>query len=213
MAQLYDVEENEGADDNINTSSPQNISFGFRNKQRPEEIKIPRRRGRPPGSTNRNTSSKTKSTTGVEQMWSEGAALILGITSAAFATNVMGNRKYVMTEAEAKSAATGLIYCLFQYKQIREFALATKLDTPWAIALRGFWPYLSRVFVKDIIENVIMGFNQPKQPKQKPVTRDAGSSNIGVPNTGSNGTGNVPSENGDNFNPTIVLGANWRSDG
>jgi hypothetical protein len=208
MAALQDVEENDGEIDRENTSSPNNISFGFRNRQRPEEIKIPRRRGRPPGSTNRNTSSRTKSTTGVEQLWSEGAALILGFSSAVLAQQIMNNRKYVMTEAEAKSAATGLIVCLFQYKQIREFALATKIDTPWAIALRGFWPYLSRVFVKDIIENVIMGFNKPKQPE-----RNTGRNSNRESNSGPIRSSNVPPENGDNFNPSIIIGTDWRDDG
>lgn len=208
MAALYDVEENDGETDNQRASSPNNISFGFRNKTKAEEIKIPRQRGRPRGSTNRTSNTKSKSTTGVEQLWSEGAAIILGFTSAAFAMRIMNDRKYIMTEAEAKSAASGLIYCLFQYKQIRDFALATKIDTPWAIALKGFWPYLSRVFIKDIIENVIMGFSQPK-PKRP----NAGRNSAGEPKSAPNGDANVSSENGDNFNPAIVLRPNWRDDG
>lgn len=207
MAQLYDVDEN---DDGDNFEIPAGLP-GSKKKldppvfQKAETIKIPRRRGRPPGSTN----TKTKPTTNIEAIWSEGAAVVLGVTSTIFAFQIMQNPKYVMTEKEAKSAATGLIYALFQYKQIRDFALATKIDSPWAVALKGFWPYLSRVVLKDIIENVILGFTQSTKPRQsagRNQNRADESDNVGHNST------NDISQNGNQFPDTIIFQPNWRND-
>lgn len=207
---LQNVEEENAGDGKFEIPDGFPGSKNPRNKsgyEKPSEIKIPRRRGRPPGNSNTSTRSKSKSTSGVEQMWSEGAALLLGLATTTFAFKVMRNKKYVMTEQEAKSAASGLIYCLFQYKTIREFALATRIDTPWAIALKGFWPYISRVFVQDIITNVIMGFSQPTKPKQSGNTRrDSNDATEREPTP----IRNDNAENGNKFPDSIILGTNWR---
>lgn len=209
---LQDVIESDGDDDKFDipdgfpgSKNPRNKPADKSGFQKPEEIKIPRRRGRPPGTGN--TRSKTKSTSGVEQMWTEGAALILGIATTTFAFKVMQNKKYVMTEQEAKSAASGLIYCLFQYKTIREFALATRIDTPWAVALRGFWPYLSRVFVQDLITNVILGFNKPAKPRP---TGNTGRDNNGTAPGQSNANANDNAEDGIKLPDAVILRPNWR---
>lgn len=211
VTNLQDVDENEGDEgkfeipDGFPGSKNPRSKPGF---EKPPEIKIPRKRGRPPGSGT-STRGRPKSTSGVEQMWTEGAALILGLATTTFAFKVMQNKKYVMTEQEAKSAASGLIYCLFQYKTIREFALATRIDTPWAIALKGFWPYVSRVFVQDIITNVIMGFSQPnKSGKQS--RSNAGHNNVGTAERQPNPNGNDNAENGDKLPDAIILRHNWR---
>lgn len=205
---LQSVVENDGDDDKFDIPDGLPGSKNPRNRagfQKPEEIKIPRRRGRPPGSGN--TRSKTKSTSGVEQMWTEGAALILGISTTTFALKVMQNPKYIMSEQEAKSAASGLIYCLFQYKSIREFALATRIDTPWAVAIRGFWPYISRVFVQELITNVILGFNKPAKPKPE---RNTGRDNNGTAQRQSDAHANDNAEDGVKLPDAVILRPNWR---
>lgn len=207
MASLDEINDDEG--DNIPP-----IPDGFPGSRRkpiydkPETINIPKRRGRPPGSTN--TRSKATINTGAEKMWGEGAAILLGSASTIFAIKIMQNRKYIMTEAEAKSAASGLIYCLFQYKIIREFAIKTKLDTPWAVAFKGFWPYLSRVFLEDIINYVILGLTKQPEPRTKQ-TGNAGSNSNG--NAKSNGpdAGNGNSWYGNSIADNIIVRPDWRN--
>lgn len=155
--------------------------IGSKNPKQPPQRKAPepipvvkRRRGRPPNSANKSHTIPLAT----EKLWVEGAAIILSTTSALFAAKVMSDTKYVMTSAESRSAAGGVVYVLFQYKQIREFALLVRTDSPTAVILRGFWPYISRVFVKDIIENVITGLVIPKrQSKSEPTGNKSNGAN------------------------------------
>lgn len=211
MASLEEIGDENVADDNIEI--PEGLP-GSKTKRppfsKPEEIKIPRPRGRPRGSTNSRSKTNSNSIpTATEKMWREGAALLLGSASTIFALKVLGNPKYIMKQQEAESAAAGLIYCLFQYKQIRDFALATKLDTPWAIALKGFWPYLSRIFVEDIINYVIMGFSQSSKPRQSKQSTGSNSSANGQQPGQNNSTPNATV--GNQFPDAIILRPDWRN--
>lgn len=183
MAQLDDVDDEIENHDN-DFDIPDGL-IGSKNPRQPPQKKtvdtipvVKRRRGRPPNSPN----SRSKTNTiplATEKLWVEGAAIILSTTSALFAAKVMMDNKYVMTAAESRSAAGGVVYVLFQYKQIREFALLVRTDSPTAVIVRGFWPYISRVFVKDIIENVIAGLVIPK--------RQSKSESVGNKSSGVNG--------------------------
>lgn len=216
MANLEEISDENVAADNIpeipdglpGSKNPRRNPFQRQQFDKPEEIKIPRRRGRPPGSGNIRSKNSNSIPTSTQKMWEEGAAIILGSASTIFALQVMRSQKYIMRESEAKAAAAGLVYCLFQYKQIREFALATKLDTPWAIALKGFWPYLSRVFVEDIINYVILGFTKPGQSKSGQSTR---SNNNGSTQSSGSNNGNDNAADGYKFPDAIIIRPDWRN--
>lgn len=183
--EILDEESENALDDEISTG----LNRSKRQNDTPEILSSttpPKRRGRPRGSTNRSTAKPSLSFT--EKQWSDGAALILGLATTYFAMSFMHDAKYVMTKQEAQSAASGIVYCLFQYNSVREFATKTRLDGPVAVLAKGFWPYISRVFVKDMIENVIAGLavsqrqSGPRPNNPGPKTNSTG----GSPNTRSN---------------------------
>lgn len=199
MAQLDDVDDEIENHDN-DFDIPDGL-IGSKNPRQPPQKKtidtipvVKRRRGRPP-----NSRSKVNTIPlATEKLWVEGAAIILSTTSALFAAKVMSDTKYVMTPAESRSAAGGVVYVLFQYKQIREFALLVRTDSPTAVIVKGFWPYISRVFVKDIIENVIAGLVIPKRQSK---SESAGDKSIGA-------NGKSPTRN-DESN-TVPNFSSWR---
>lgn len=119
-----------------------------------------KRRGRPKGSTNAN--SKTRSTTFAEQNTSQYMALGL-ILSSALVAKTFNDRKLLMTSGESTAAANAIVSVIFQYKQVREMAAMINPNNPWVIIAKGFQPYLYRVFIREMVENVIQSIFSPKQ--------------------------------------------------
>ena len=134
---------------------------GFR---RPEILEtdgtFKRPRGRPKGSTNK-TSSSTP--TSIQNDWTNLAAIGLGLSTTVMAMRVFRNPKYKMTKIEAESAAKAVVEVAFHYKEIRELATKVNTNSDMMIIARGFYPYLSRVMLGEILNNVMAGFFVPKQ--------------------------------------------------
>lgn len=178
---------------------------------RPEPINIgnsefgTKRRGRPPGSTNKNSKSTRTTNTNVEQFWTQIAAISLNFSTAFLAGKIFRDRKYIMTKEESYAAAKAIMVVAFKYKQFREFAVIVNTDNDFAIIARGFWPYLQRVFLQEIINNVISGLfvSGPKQ-SGKPV-KSTGQFN------GQHAVGNSQSANvQQQFSPEISGISDWR---
>lgn len=168
---------------------PRNISFA---RAQPINISggepIRRKRGRPPGS---GTKSKSRTTdTAAEKFWTELTALGLNLTSVFIAVKVARNQKVIMTKAEAEAAAKALMLVAFKYKQFRELALIVNTDNDWAIIARGFWPYVSRLFIKEIIDDLLrLAFSGPQPERQ--------SGNQSVGNVGQHQSGHDGNDSGD----------------
>jgi hypothetical protein len=180
MTQLQEIPEDESVGEDEDFGSLENtgskIPFGLPGSKRPrrsfpgtvrnsrpESINLsnsesqPKRRGRPPGSTSARRKSNSVPNTNVENFWVGVAALGLNFTTALFAARIMHDPKYVMTKSEAEAAAKAIMVVAWKYKQFREFALIVNTDSDWAIIARGFWPYLSRLFMKELINYVMAG--------------------------------------------------------
>lgn len=206
------MDENDAGDDNtILEGFPGSKNYDYGNRKTTiEDLPIhesspiiPKRRGRPPNSTKRVSNSKSANQTSAEKTWVLGGSLVLSFSSLFFAVRIMNNNKYAMTKQEADSAAAGIIYVLFQYKTIREFAIATRWDSPYAVLIKGFWPYLSRVFVKELIESVISGISPEsptRQSKPKSESNSRKPESVGE-SISDAGNGNIP----------INVNVDWRA--
>lgn len=166
----------------------------------------PRRRGRPPG-PNSKSKTNTASNTKVQDFWNTITALGLNLTSAWVAASVLRNRKYIMTKQEAEAAAKGIMLVAFKYKQFREFAVIVNTDNDLAIIARGFWPYMERVFFKEMIDDIVSRFFvfKPDGPKQRPTPNVSTNANRGNASPISNSIG---SDGGD-----TISSANNANDG
>lgn len=214
MVKLQDIIEKSDAESNDDVSDElesENKSTKERYTE-PTPINIPKRRGRPPGSHNANTRSKTTSSksnlTSVEKQWAEIAAIGVGLVSMGFSLQVMNNPKFIMTPDEARSAANGIVYVLFQYKQIREFAMMSNMDSPYMVLIRGFMPYLTRVFLKDMVDYVVSGFTaKPKSTTgQRQSDTNKQRNDAGISNDANVNAEPRPIQ----FNPNIIQ-SNWRN--
>ena len=208
---------------NINYSRPESIDID--NPQR-----VYKRRGRPVGSGRKTTKSQN---TRPEQFWINLTSTGLGFATAVMAAKVFQDAKYRMTKTEAESAANALMLVLFKYKWMRDVAVLVNFDNDWGIIAKGFFPYLNRVFLQEIIQDVIAGLfvptgqQQPKQRQQFQQPKSGGISGstepisnptpqpIGKSETGkSTGSGNSVYDNGrSEFTvPESILGTgDWRA--
>lgn len=202
----------------INYSRPESIDLD--NPQR-----IYKRRGRPPGTGRKTTKSPA---TRPEQFWINLTSTGLGFATAVMAAKVFQNAKYRMTKPEADAAAQALTLVLFKYKWMRDVAVMVNLDNDWGIIAKGFFPYLNRVFLQEIIQDVITGLfvpagqqqrQQQSRPNGFPSTPRQPTNSAPEParesETGkSNGTGNSAYDNGSSefsVSESILGNGDWRA--
>ena len=180
------LDEEEGAEDeNVSTAIPGNKTrktdretisnstehrINFTNQQ-----PIKRGRGRPPGSGTSNKRN-ARGDTQPEQFWIRSTALGLNWASLLMASYIFHDKKYIMTRVEAEAAGKSLMIVAFHYKTFRDIAVTVNGDSDWAILLKGFMPYLSRILLKDLMEDVLSGltFSGTKQRKSP---RNGGNTN------------------------------------
>lgn len=179
---------------------PETIDLG-------ENPVVKRKRGRPPGSGTNARKNPTEIQVWVVDVVATGYAF----TAAIIAAQVFNNPKYKMTATEAKSAAAATVEVAFHYKEIRELATRFNPRSDYAILLKGFMPYLNRVFISEVLNYVISGLFVSKSG-----TKSAGTKPTSQPNS-NNGNAAVGNEsNGSNNQspiPSINLSPEWRNDG
>lgn len=180
--------------------------FNFK-REKPEVISsdapiTPRRRGRPPKSTNAKTSTQAEAWVIVT------FEIVLGLGTGILATNLK-DAKYKMTKAEAESAAKGIVYVLYQYKQFREFAAMVNPKSNYYIVAKAFWPYISRVFMKEVIDNVVSGFTLSKSAGRKSGQSEQSNRQSNIQHDATNGT--VTNEQSSHIPTSRVI--DWRDVG
>lgn len=188
----------------LKTRKPEAINLG-------DNPVVKRKRGRPPGSG----SGAKKNPTEIQVWVVDIVATGYAFAAAILAAQVFNNPKYKMTVSEAKSAATATVEVAFHYKQIREIAASINPKSDYMILLRGFLPYLNRVFISEVLNYVVSGLFVSKSPAGKPATNSAG---IARDDKSSGSTpGNARTEpvgnNGQSAIPSINLDAEWRNVG
>lgn len=163
---------------------------------RPERITVTnsefsgRKRGRPVGS--KNNSSKTKTTsdsTQPEKFWISASALGLNWASLLAAGYIFHDKKFIMSRQEAEAAAKGIMIVAFRYQQFRDFAVIVNGNSDMAVIVKGFMPYLTRVLFKDLITDVFNGLVFPG-PQRSTKTNGAASTGNATP-SGRNEQSNV----------------------
>lgn len=188
-----------------------------------------RKRGRPKGSTSTNKSSVNTSVPSLTvSTWERITAITLNWGSAIVALRFVGDGKYTMTQYEAECAAKGLVVWMFQYKQIRDLAIMTDFGGPTGAVVKGFMPYISRVFIREFITNVLSG--QPLSQSiraRKPKTQQSRTQfNGGVTGTeprtapaagplfsNNGGDGSSNGHTSESTTPRFLVEDNWRNDG
>lgn len=188
-------------------------SAGFRKPNVLDASDIPvvkRRRGRPPGSGTSRKTSPTEVQTWVVDIVAGGYAF----TAAILAMKVFNDPKYKMTPQEAKSAAQASVEVAFHYKQIRELAATVNPKSDYMIILKGFMPYLNRVFISEVVNYVLTGFivQQPKSAGRKQSGPEPRRESHGANGTAS-GDGRVGGDSTDGTIPSVALAPDWRDIG
>lgn len=191
------------SDSSVQSNSTKTSNRNYGTRQKPESINlgssIPRKRGRPRGSTN-----TRKSTTDIQGWYIDGLGLGLILASGYLIAKPFNNPKYMMTTAEAKNAAVAIMTVSVRYKQVRDLMAVVNLDSDVGIIIKGFIPYIMRAFLKEVIEDVVSGFFVSKPAGRERPTRTNDGTHVQQNGQHSENNGQPPI-------PEVNVSSDWRA--